>query len=90
MFGSLAPYWDVSFHEADSGVGMQMLRDGDWMPPRDEKAKNCIPVPKNNLSSILVDRQIKAGVFCESLISEGGIKWVCGAPPATILGGKEE
>ena len=63
MFGSLAPYWDVSFPEADSGVGMQMLRDGDWMPCWEERAKNCIPVPSNNLPSILVDQQIKAVVF---------------------------
>ena len=64
MFGSLAPYWDVSFHEADSGVGMEMLRDGDWMLRGGKRlGRIAFQSQVKIFSSIPVDGQIRAGVF---------------------------
>ena len=70
MFGSLAPYWDVTFREVTAVWEMAMVVSGMHMFARwrldaswERARKNCIPVPgKRVLSSILVDGQIKAGV----------------------------
>lgn len=86
MFGSLAPYWHVLFHEGDSGVGngylvvsgMQMLK----------LELNCIPVPVTHFLPFFHSRRPAdpSQRVRESLISKRPL-WFVGA---TILGGKEE